>query len=544
MHPIKLFPAASSALRRWAFLGLFALAGLSVSAQGTLHFSNYGPGIGSDARVLDAQGNPLGPGFLAQLYASAPGGTLAPVGSPTPFLNHPTTGAASGYVIGDMAVVPGVAASGPAQVQLRAWPASVGATYEAALAAGASVGASAVLATSTGGGISPPGSLRGLQGFSLARRLALTLLRNPVAGGTIQATPAPGADGRYAVDTTVTLTAVPAVGYVFNGWTGAGGAATPTTSVKLTADTTVTATFRLLTPGSVQFSKGSHSVPEAGGQVVLTVNRTGGTDGAVTARYQLASGATATAAADFTFTAGTLSWADGDGTPKTFVVGIVNDFAVEPAETIRLQLLTPTGGLVIGDPSVSTVTITDDDIAGTLQFERATWWGTESGGSATITVTRMGGSSGPVSVAFATSDGSATAPGDYTATSGRLSWANGDAAPKTFQVPLKNDGLAEETETIHLTLSAPEGGASLGVPGLARIYLAAREPDAWLEMFAGVHVRGTVGRTYQILAGNDLTPGDAWLVVAEITLTKPVELWIDPETPVRDGRLYRFREKP
>ena len=53
--------------------------------------------------------------------------------------------------------------------------------------------------------------------------------------------------------------------------------------------------------------------------------------------------------------------------------------------------------------------------ANTLQLSSATYSVTENGGSVTITVTRTGGSAGAVGVTLATSPGTATAGGDYTA---------------------------------------------------------------------------------------------------------------------------------
>jgi hypothetical protein len=58
--------------------------------------------------------------------------------------------------------------------------------------------------------------------------------------------------------------------------------------------------------------------------------------------------------------------------------------------------------------------------SGTLQFSNTTYSQSENGTSATITVTRTGGSSGAASVQYATSNGTATAGSDYTATSGTL----------------------------------------------------------------------------------------------------------------------------
>jgi hypothetical protein len=63
---------------------------------------------------------------------------------------------------------------------------------------------------------------------------------------------------------------------------------------------------------------------------------------------------------------------------------------------------------------------------GEFNFDASSYDVDEDAGTATITVTRTGGSDGEVSVNYATADGSATAGADYTASSGTLTWADGD----------------------------------------------------------------------------------------------------------------------
>ena len=102
-----------------------------------------------------------------------------------------------------------------------------------------------------------------------------------------------------------------------------------------------------------------------------------------------------------------------------------------------------------------------------LQFSAATYSVAENGGNATITITRTGGSAGAVGVSVATSNGTATAPADYTAVSQTVSFANGDTANKTVSIPIVNDTLVEANETVNLSSSNPTGGATLGSPSTA-----------------------------------------------------------------------------
>ncbi|WP_325090720.1 Calx-beta domain-containing protein [Leucobacter sp. M11] len=86
------------------------------------------------------------------------------------------------------------------------------------------------------------------------------------------------------------------------------------------------------------------------------------------------------------------------------------------------------------------------------------------GEDAVFTVTRSGGSDGEASVLVSTSDGSAVAGEDYTATSVRLSWAAGEDGPKTVSVPTLTDALIEPEQTFTVSLSEPSEGLALGEP--------------------------------------------------------------------------------
>ncbi len=82
--------------------------------------------------------------------------------------------------------------------------------------------------------------------------------------------------------------------------------------------------------------------------------------------------------------------------------------------------------------------------------------------NATLTVNRVGGKQGAVSVSYATFNGTASAVSDYASTSGTLSWANGEVGTKTLIVPIYGDTTFEANETFNLTLSNPTGGSSIG----------------------------------------------------------------------------------
>jgi uncharacterized repeat protein (TIGR01451 family) len=126
-----------------------------------------------------------------------------------------------------------------------------------------------------------------------------------------------------------------------------------------TTSTMVVAGPPPVNPGTLALAATAVSIGESAGSVVLTVNRTGGTDGAVAVSYATANGS-ASAGSDYTATSGTLTWAAGDGAGKTITVPITSDTVDEPNETFTVTLSGVTGGAALGTSSV-TVTITDDD---------------------------------------------------------------------------------------------------------------------------------------------------------------------------------------
>src|SRR6185369_938818 len=99
----------------------------------------------------------------------------------------------------------------------------------------------------------------------------------------------------------------------------------------------------------------------------------------------------------------------------------------------------------------------------------------ENGATATITVKRVGGSNGAVSVTVATSNGTATAGSDYTTVSQVVNFANGDAADKTVSIPILDDAVYEGDETVNLALSNAAGGATLGTPNTAVLTITDNE---------------------------------------------------------------------
>jgi len=108
-------------------------------------------------------------------------------------------------------------------------------------------------------------------------------------------------------------------------------------------------------------------------------------------------------------------------------------------------------------------------VPGVLSFKSTAYSVKENGTSTTpITIIRTGGKDGAVTVKLTPSNGTATAPSDYTNTTITVSFANGQTT-KTVTIPVVNDTVSESTQTLNLTLSTPSGGATLGTPKIATL---------------------------------------------------------------------------
>lgn len=216
--------------------------------------------------------------------------------------------------------------------------------------------------------------------------------------------------------------------------------------------------------GAGQFAIGDASVVEGDAGTVdleFTVTRSNGSTGAVTVDYATSSGS-ATGTTDFVPTSGTLTFADGE-TSKTITVTVNGDLIPEANETLTVTLGNATGGATITD-SQATGTITDNDSPqpGSLSINDVAADEGDSGTTSfTFTVTRSGGDDGAITVDFATANGTALAGSDYVATSGTLTFADGETS-KTVTVAVNGDTANEAAESFFVNLANATGGATIG----------------------------------------------------------------------------------
>ena len=215
-----------------------------------------------------------------------------------------------------------------------------------------------------------------------------------------------------------------------------------------------------ITDNDLVFSIDSPSAAEGdSGQVNLTftVTLSASASSSHTVDYAQ-TGGTATSGTDYTAVAGgTLTFTAGV-TTQTIAVLVTGDTADEGNETVVIMLSNASTGI---STASGTGTITDDDPKFSINSPSVSE-GDSSTANLVFTVTLSGtrSSSSPLSVDYASSDGTATAGTDYTAVSGTLTFASG-VTSRTVAVSVTGDTTDESNETVVLTLSNASAGTGI-----------------------------------------------------------------------------------
>jgi Ca2+-binding RTX toxin-like protein len=255
----------------------------------------------------------------------------------------------------------------------------------------------------------------------------------------------PTADTTVETDETVALTLASGAGYTV-------GTTTAVTSTIVNDDTQVTLA---VAPATVN--------EDGTTNLVYTFTRTGVTTNALTVNYGVGGTATLgtdyaqTGAATFAATAGTVTFAAG-ATTAIVTIDPTTDTTFEIDETVALTLASGTG-YTVGTNTAITGTINNDDLLPAISIADLTIVERINGNpsQSLITVSLSNASSQSISVNYATSDVTAIAGTDYTATTGILTFAAGEIS-KTIAVPILNDNLNEANETFNITLTTPTNG--------------------------------------------------------------------------------------
>lgn len=250
----------------------------------------------------------------------------------------------------------------------------------------------------------------------------------------------------------------------------------------------VAAALNVTPPTGIRITGGSVVEGNSGtAPLAFTVSLSAAAATTVTVNYATVGGSAASGV-DFLAQSSTLSFAPGE-TSKTILVDVVGDTAFEANETFSVALSGASTNATITTASASG-TITNDDVQPpppTLSIASVS--ALENAGMLVFTITLSAASTSTVSVRYATANGTATSArnGDYSATSGTLTFSPGETS-KQVSVAVRNDSLVEADETFFVDLSRASGatiavsrgtGTILnddGVKAAAFAALAAAEP--------------------------------------------------------------------
>ncbi|MEK7780181.1 MAG: Calx-beta domain-containing protein, partial [Verrucomicrobiota bacterium] len=207
------------------------------------------------------------------------------------------------------------------------------------------------------------------------------------------------------------------------------------------------------------------------------ITRTGATNTALVVNFELTG--TASAPTDFANLGTSITIPVG----ATFVdlpVTPVNDLTVEPAETVKLTLLSALGSRIVA-PNVATVTITDNDpdtLPNIIVTATNQPYAVEGGGSGAFVFTRSGSTTGALTVPL-TISGTASSGADYAALPVSVTFSIGQSSTTLVVTPV-NDSDIEGEETVIVALTAGETNR-VAFPSAATVTIQDNDQRVWLD---------------------------------------------------------------
>jgi len=213
----------------------------------------------------------------------------------------------------------------------------------------------------------------------------------------------------------------------------------------------------ILDPATLTASINDTSATE-GGNLTFTVSLSAPSSQQVTVTFASANGvgtAGAVAPGDYGAVGNTLTFAPGT-TSQTIVVTSVDDAIDELDEVFAVNLTGATVATIADSQGVGT--ILDNDATAVSINDVTVTEGTGGTTNATFTVSLSLLSSQPVTVSYSTANGSAVAPGDYTATTNGSVTIPAGSPNAPLVVPIVPDNLDELDETFTVTLASPTVG--------------------------------------------------------------------------------------
>ena len=216
----------------------------------------------------------------------------------------------------------------------------------------------------------------------------------------------------------------------------------------------------------------------------------------VTVNFSTSDGS-AVAGVSYTGTSGTVTFAPGV-TSQTIQVQVLNDPDRYQNETFYLNLEDPSSDARLGvSQLVGTIVSTLQPPAISIADTSATQSATPA--TAVFTLSLSASSTEPISVNFATAEGTALPGDDYAPTSGTVTFTPGSTSG-TISIPINATTAAKPTESFRINLSNPTGEAVLSNTNAIAVISntnGAAAPDATFSTTAAVVISdGTTAAPY------------------------------------------------
>ena len=223
---------------------------------------------------------------------------------------------------------------------------------------------------------------------------------------------------------------------------------------------------------TVAFSAANYAVSQSGTSATITVVRHGPLTGTATVVASTSAG-TATNGVDYADVTVPLTFKPGISL-QTFKVSLLKDTTVEGAETVNLNLSSPTGA---GLGVQQTATLNISSASPNVHFSTAAYKVSQALGKTNVTVTRGGSLAGTVTVDYKATDGTAVSGTDYSLPPDVLSFGPG-VASRYFPVTVLPDSVHDGDETVNLLLGTTTlTGAYLATPSTAVLTITDTAPS-------------------------------------------------------------------
>ena len=128
-------------------------------------------------------------------------------------------------------------------------------------------------------------------------------------------------------------------------------------------------------------------------------------------------------------------------------------------------------------------------------------------------------------------------------------WGTGSLSYQWFQNGLAINGATNQTLTLTTIRATNAGLYSVVVSNIYGSVTNAPAPvlvepaGVSVALYPGVTIDGVVGYNYIIQSTATLSNTNSWVTMTNLTLTQPIELWIDTNTdaslPGNDSRFYQ-----